>query len=70
MCISAEALAVFLNLLSFDIINMDQPGRIVIQSEARPAHWVQQSGDGRDEWCTMAPQIDALARQTAALKSN
>ena len=67
MCINAEALAVFLNLLSFDLINTEQPGRIIIQSEARAAHWVQQSSNGRDEWCTMAPQLDAIARQTVLL---
>lgn len=70
MCISAEALALFLNLLSFDLIDADQQGRIIIHAESRPAHWVYQGGHGQDEWCTMAPQLDAMARRAVFLQDN
>lgn len=70
MCISAEALALFLNLLSFDMINTDHPGRIIVEAETRSAHWVHQSSLGRDEWCTMAPQLDAMARRQAFFQAD
>lgn len=57
MCITHAALAVFLNLLPFDRIDT-LPGRIVIEAEPRDTHWVAHD----DQWCTMAPQIDRMAR--------
>lgn len=58
MCLTAEALAVFLNLIGFDLVETD-PGRIIVQAEAGAVHWVLTA---EDEWCTMAPQLDRLAR--------
>jgi hypothetical protein len=63
MCISAEALALFLNMIAGAPVTME-PGRIMIHAETRTAHWVAVE----DEWCTMAPQIDRLER-FAALKN-
>ena len=61
MCLSAQALALFLNLLAHDAI-VTSPDRIVIRSEVREAHWVPVA----DLWCTMAPQIDRMSRSTKA----
>lgn len=57
MCITAEALALFLNILAMDNITTE-PGRVVIHAEASDAHWVAVE----DEWCTMAPQLESMAR--------
>ncbi|SFK04258.1 hypothetical protein [Celeribacter neptunius] len=51
MCISAEALALFLNLILAPVTS--EPGRIIVHAEEMDAHWVQLE----DRWCTMAPQI-------------
>lgn len=56
MCMSAEALALFLNLIAANITT--EPGRIIVHATERDAHWVM-VGDG---WCTMAPQIDSMER--------
>lgn len=58
MCITAEALALFLNLLSPDIITTEA-GRITVHATEAEAVWVLTADD---EWCTMAPQIDRMAR--------
>ncbi len=60
MCLSTEALALFLNLLPAALIG-SEPGRVIIHSEAGDAHWVARA----DEWCTMAPQLDRMARLAA-----
>lgn len=57
MCLTTEALVLFLNLLAFDRIDV-APDRIVIRATHRDAHWVQVGS----EWCTMAPQIDRMER--------
>ena len=57
MCLTTEALALFLNLIAFDMVSLS-PDRIVIKAETRDAHWVAHNG----EWCTMAPQLDRMAR--------
>lgn len=57
MCLSAQALALFLNLLDPAVISTEA-GRITIRAEEGSAAWVQRA----DQWCTMAPQIDRLAR--------
>lgn len=57
MCLTAEALALFLNLLSPQIVSTE-PGRVIVHASAGDVHWVARA----DEWCTMAPQIDAMAR--------
>lgn len=54
MCISPEALALFLNLIGYDIVT-SEPGRIIVHAEARDAHWVAVG----ERWCTIAPQLDA-----------
>ena len=59
MCISFEALALFLNLLQAPIIEAT-PGQIIIHAETRAAIW-QVSGEA---WCSEAPQIDAALRLT------
>ncbi len=58
MCLTAEALALFLNLLAPDIITSDI-GRITVHATEADAVWVLTDAD---EWCTMAPQIDRMAR--------
>ncbi len=60
MCLTAEALALFLNMIVVSEITME-PGRIVVHADARQAHWVAVG----DEWCTMAPQIDRIDRFAA-----
>ena len=60
MCLTAEALALFLNMISGPEISME-PGRIIVHADTRDAHWVSVE----DEWCTMAPQFDRIARQAA-----
>jgi len=57
MCLSTEAFALFLNLLAFDMLTME-PQRVIVHAAVRDAHWVAVD----DRWCTMAPQIDRLAR--------
>ena len=63
MCLSAHALALFLNLIAFDAV-LTAPDRIIVRAEVRDAHWVPVG----DRWCTMAPQIDRMARVSAAAK--
>ncbi|GGF83620.1 hypothetical protein SAMN05216376_12149 [Mameliella alba] len=57
MCLTAEALALFLNLLAPQIIE-SSPGRYVVNATDREAHWVAVG----ERWCTMAPQIDRMER--------
>lgn len=51
MCISAEALALFLNIILAPVTT--EPGLIIVHADAMDTHWVQVS----DRWCTMAPQL-------------
>ncbi len=60
MCLTTEALVLFLNLLPFEIVTT-APDRIVIEADARAAHWVETGG----RWCTLAPQIDRAERFAA-----
>ena len=57
MCLTAEALALFLNMISGPDITME-PGRIIVHAQTRDAHWVSVE----DEWCMMAPQLDRMIR--------
>ena len=57
MCLTLEALIVFLNLIGPDMVTAT-PGRFVVHAELRDTHWVERA----DEWCTMGPQIDQMAR--------
>jgi hypothetical protein len=61
MCLSAIHLAIFLNIVGADQVT-SEPGRYVIAAEAGDAHWVAVG----ERWCTMAPQIDAMARLAPA----
>ncbi|WP_147126640.1 hypothetical protein [Shimia ponticola] len=61
MCISSAALAAFLTLVGVDHVELGDD-RVVVKATTRDAHWV---ADG-DLWCTMAPQIDRMARVTQA----
>ena len=60
MCLTAEALALFLNLLDPQIITTES-GRITVHASERNAVW-ELSGE---KWCTNAPQQDRLARLPA-----
>lgn len=57
MCLSAEALALFLNILAHDIV-ATEPGRVTVRAEAGDVHWVAVE----DRWCTRAPERDRKAR--------
>ena len=57
MCLTAEALALFLNLLSPEIVSTE-PGRVIVHAAEGDVHWIARA----DAWCTMAPQIEAMAR--------
>ncbi len=57
MCLIAEALFLFLNLLPPNIVHMSE-NRIVVDAETRAAIW-----ELRNElWCTSAREIDAALR--------
>jgi len=60
MCLTAEALALFLTLVAVDHVTIE-PGRIIVHATLRDAHWIAVE----DRWCTMAPQIDRIARSAA-----
>ncbi|RYH10528.1 hypothetical protein [Tropicimonas sp. IMCC6043] len=57
MCLSPEALMLFLSLLPQHIVETG-PDRIVVHAELRDAVWLARE----EEWCTAAPQVDAALR--------
>jgi hypothetical protein len=57
MCLSAEALALFLNIIAADIVTTD-PGRITVHATEGPVAYVSQG----DKWCTLPPHLDKAAR--------
>lgn len=57
MCISPQALFLFLSLLPAEIVERSE-SRIVVRAELRDAVWLARG----DEWCTQAPQIDRMIR--------
>lgn len=57
MCLTTEALLLFLNLLPQDLVEMSTD-RIVVHAEVRDAVW-EANGD---IWCTPAKRIDAAIR--------
>ena len=63
MCLTPQALALFLNLLAADRVTTE-PDRITILAETRAVVWVRSERHVDDRWCTMAPQLDAIARKT------
>lgn len=52
MCLSAQALALFLNILPYEIISVE-PDRITIFAETQTAVWQISN----DQWCTSVPTI-------------
>ncbi|WP_439119650.1 hypothetical protein [Marivita sp.] len=57
MCLTAEAFALFLNILAMPDIKTE-PGHIVLPTGTGDKHWIMVE----DEWCTKAPQIDRADR--------
>lgn len=58
MCLTAEALFLFLSILPPSIVEHADE-RITVAAETRDAVWLARD----DEWCTVAPQVDAAIRQ-------
>ncbi|SFC73392.1 hypothetical protein [Tropicimonas isoalkanivorans] len=57
MCLTTEALFLFLSLLPPDIVESSE-SRIIVRSEVRDAVWEPRDG----MWCTRAPKIDSQLR--------
>lgn len=57
MCISAEALALFLNIIGVDLVSTE-PGRVIVHATEGDVAYVAHEG----KWCTMGPQLDRRAR--------
>jgi hypothetical protein len=57
MCLTTEAIALFLNLLDPEVISMEA-GQITIHATERDAVW----GQVEEKWRTEAPELDRLAR--------
>ncbi|MCA0961467.1 hypothetical protein [Salipiger bermudensis] len=57
MCLTAEALFLFLSVLPPEIVKITE-ARITVAAETRDAVWLAKG----DEWCTSAPEIDAAIR--------
>ncbi|MAQ81933.1 hypothetical protein [Psychromarinibacter halotolerans] len=57
MCLTTEALMLFIGMLPAHIVDVSDD-RIVVRAEVRDAVW-QVKGD---QWCTNAPKIDAAFR--------
>jgi len=60
MCLTTEALMLFLSLLPPEIVELS-PERITVRAEVRDAHWLAQG----EMWCTAAPKLDAAVRLKA-----
>lgn len=56
MCISAQALAMFLNMIAAPIST--EPGLITVHAEVGDVQWLSVA----DKWCTDAPKQQAAAR--------
>lgn len=57
MCLTPQALFLFLSLLPQEIVDRG-PDRITVRAELRDAVWLAKG----ETWCTGAPQIDAAIR--------
>lgn len=57
MCLTAEALFLFISLLPPGIVEVSDE-RIRVRAEVRDAVWERRG----DAWCTPAPKIDATIR--------
>ena len=58
MCLTTEALLIFLNLIGPDIVT-SEPGRFIVHAEQGDATWTREG----ERWCTAAPQIDKAAER-------
>lgn len=56
MCLSASALALFLNTIAAPVTT--SPGQIIVHAEDRNAIWIAHG----ENWCTKAPERDMQAR--------
>lgn len=68
MCLTTSALALFLTLVGPENVSPED-GRMIVHATTRDAHWVIQTGathKNEDIWCTMAPQLDRMARISEA----
>lgn len=57
MCLTAEAMLLFLSLLPPQIVDVSHE-RIVVRAEVRDSVWAAKN----EEWCTSAPRIDTVIR--------
>jgi len=57
MCLTLDALIVFLNLIGPDIVT-SHPGQFVVHAAQGQAVWVETA----QGWCTDGPQIDQAIR--------
>ena len=57
MCMTLEALIVFINLIGPELVESN-PGEFIIHASQGDVTWVEAG----TEWCTMGPQLDRMAR--------
>ena len=57
MCMTLDLLIAFLNIIGPDIVTADH-GRFTVHAENGPVVWVE----NEENWCTMGPQLDRMAR--------
>lgn len=57
MCMTLEALLVFLNIIGPEMVE-SRPGLFIVHAEQGPVRWVETESN----WCTIAPQLDRIAR--------
>ena len=57
MCLTTQALMLFLNIIGPDMITTE-PDRVIVHATEADVHWVR----AEDQWCTMGPQLDRQAR--------
>lgn len=57
MCLTTQALMLFLTLLPPEIVDLGED-RITVKAETRDAIWIAKEG----EWCTNAPKLDRQIR--------
>lgn len=60
MCLTTQALVLFLNIIGSDIVSTE-PGRVIVHATEADVHWVAHP-EKVDHWCTMGPQFDRRAR--------
>lgn len=53
MCLTLDALLVFLNVIGPDLVTTE-PGRFIVHAEQGHVHWIETDG----EYCTSGPQKD------------